>query len=70
MPQVLLLRALCRQLDHSLKRVNEKVFILSRLQLLDRFVFVEIYQRLWQNCFEIGCMKHIWPVSLKHKLED
>ena len=66
MPQELLLRALRRQLDQPLKTVHEKVFILSRLQLLDRYVFVEISLHLWQTCFETGCKEQIWPVSSKH----
>ena len=67
MPQELLLRDLRRQLDEPLKTVNEKVFILSRLQLLDRFVFVEISLHLWQTCFEMGSKEHMWPVSSKNK---
>jgi hypothetical protein len=63
MPNKLLLHSLRLQLNHRIKKKKEKLFILSRLQLLDQQFCIGMDQYLYQSYFADGSHYKIWPVS-------
>ena len=59
-----LFQALRLHVKRSLRKKNEREFIHSRLQLLDRHYRLDLHRNLWQSYFTIGSEQHLWPVSL------
>lgn len=58
-----LLQALRLQLDHTLKKKFEQIFVYKRLQLLDQQFSLELHQSLWQSYMNMGSQYQVWPVS-------
>lgn len=50
--------------NDSIKTIDEKRFLYTRLELLDQQYCLETDQHLWQSYLDIGLQKHIWPVSI------
>ena len=63
MPKKLLIRSLRLQLNHRIKKKKDQLFIVSRLQLLDRQFCLNLNLRLYQSYFTEGKHHKIWPVS-------
>lgn len=63
MPKKLIHRSLCRQLNYSLKKKKERLFIFNRLQLLDEQFCHGMNLYLYQSSLELGRSSKQWPVS-------
>ena len=63
MPKKLLYRSLGHQLNHRIKKKNERKFILSRVQLLDRQFCLVLNINLYHSYVSEGKHYKMWPVS-------
>ena len=69
MPKKLLIRSLRLQLNHRIKKKKDQLFIVSRLQLLDRQFCLGLDLRLDQSYFTEGEHHKMWPVSEHFHIE-
>jgi hypothetical protein len=63
MPRRLLLHSLHLQLNCSLKKKKEQLFILSQLKTIDQQFCLEQIRYLYQTYFDLGSQRQVWPVS-------
>ncbi|CAF1348914.1 unnamed protein product [Adineta steineri] len=59
-----LFQMLKKRLNDSLKKKDEKIFIYTRLQLLDPHYCLEIDLQLWRSYLDIGLQQRRWPEQL------
>ncbi|CAF1440935.1 unnamed protein product [Adineta steineri] len=59
-----LFQMLKKRLNDSLKKKDKKIFIYTRLELLDQHYCLEIDLQLWQTYLDIGLQQHRWPEQL------
>lgn len=61
-----LLNSLRGQINHSLKRKKEQLFVVSRLKLLDQRFCLSLNHDLWKSYLDIGSQEEVWAVSNDH----
>ncbi|CAF4504434.1 unnamed protein product, partial [Rotaria socialis] len=70
MPKKLLFRSLRLQLNHPLKKLKERQFILSRLSLWDRQYCLQLDLKLYQYYLSEGKNQKMWPEYLRKLVES
>lgn len=66
----LIFQALSQQMNCSLNKNNEQMFIHLRLQLFDRQYRLDVDRHLWESYLDLGCKEKFWPVSCFWYIED
>ncbi len=54
--------------NDSIKTIDEKKFLYTRLELLDQQYCLEADQQLWQSYLDIGLQQYTWPVCIFFKV--
>ncbi|CAF4475628.1 unnamed protein product, partial [Rotaria magnacalcarata] len=61
---MILIQMLTNIINYNFKKKEERIFLYHRLDLLDKYYYLQVHQQLWQSYSDIGIQQHRWPDQL------
>ncbi|CAF1197648.1 unnamed protein product, partial [Rotaria magnacalcarata] len=58
---MILIQMLTNIINYNFKKKEERIFLCRRLDLLDKYYYLQVHQQLWQSYSDIGIQQHRWP---------